>query len=186
MKRFPLISSAFILFSLVCGCQNNDTKSKTTGLQSSSKKEERKIYKQNEEAFITSKSQKIYSLTFNDAKVIDIPAGYEKDMPKNTKKILVLTYTYKYIKEDKKIGTLDIEPSDFMVYDRNNLAVEYIQIGSGDYPFDYTAFQELDAGRSVQNYAPFALKNDTPTIQIDFNSKLFNQKLTFEIPVEGK
>jgi hypothetical protein len=107
-------------------------------------------------------------------------------MPKNTKKILVLTYTYKYIKENKKIGTLDIEPSDFMVYDRNNLAVEYIQIGSGDYPFDYTAFQEIDAGRSVQNYAPFALKNDTPTIQIDFNSKLFNQKLTFEIPVEGK
>jgi hypothetical protein len=50
MKRFPLIFLAFILFSLVCGCQNNDTKSKTTGLQSSSKKEERKIYKQNEEA----------------------------------------------------------------------------------------------------------------------------------------
>lgn len=173
--------------SLLFSCQNNNSKNKATDSQNKKvEKTQKKTYKQNEEGFIrNSKGEKIYSITFTGAKAIAVPAEYEKDMPKDTKKILVLNYTYKYIKEDKKMGTLDIEPSNFMVYDKNNVALKYIEFGSGDYPFDYTSNQEINAGRSVQTYAPFALKADTPTVQIDFNSTRFNQKLTYEIPVQG-
>ncbi|MCQ6282683.1 hypothetical protein [Bacillus sp. EB600] len=188
MKKIPLVILSVIIMSLLFGCQNNNANNKTADPQNKKvEKTEKKTYKQNEEGFITdSKGEKIYSITFTGAKAIAIPAGYEKDMPKDAKKILVLNYTYKYIKEDKDMGTLDIEPSDFMVYDKNNVALKYIQIGASDYPFDYTAYQEINAGRSVQTYAPFALTADTPTVMkyqfkvVDLRAKLE------EFPISGK
>ncbi|NCT38564.1 hypothetical protein GTW56_21500 [Bacillus sp. EB93] len=190
MRKITLIFLTLILMSLFVGCQNNETnKTKTSDSPSIDKTEEKvqkQVYKQNEEAFITDENgENIYSLTINSAKAIDVPADTVEYMPKGTKQVLVLTYTYKYIKEDKNLATLDISPMDLLVYDENGMAIEFIDLAA-EYPFDSDVFltEGINAGRSKQVYGAFSLKNDITTIQVDFNSDTLKNKLTFEIPVE--
>jgi hypothetical protein len=176
--------------SLFVGCQKNTTNelktSKTTN-ESNEEKVQKKIYKQNEEAFITNKNgENIYSLTINSAKEVNVPTDYVGDMPKDTKKLLVLTYTFKYINEDKHLDTLNVSPSDLQVFDENGMAIRLIDLGASDYPFDSDVFLSdgINAGRTKQVYAAFSLTNDIPSIQVDFNSTTFGKKLTFELPIE--
>ena len=172
-----------LLTTFVTGCQNDDSKDiePTDSPITSDKKEEgkKKIYKQNEEAFITDENgEKIYSLTINSVETMDVneiddELTIEEGIPKNTKKILILNYTYKYIKENADIDTLHIYPWDIQVYDKNNLAIDFINYQSGTYPFVFE-LQEINVGRNAQSYGAYSLKNDTTTVQIDFNSDILS------------
>ncbi|WP_066385477.1 hypothetical protein [Neobacillus mesonae] len=194
MKKLSIIILSLLIISLVSGCQNNESKeAKKTDTTSVDKKDEevqKKIYKQNEEAFITNENgEKIYSLTINSAKAIGVPADYVEEMPKDTKKILVLDYTFKYINEDKKLEDgLRINPWDLQVFDENGMSIEHIDLAGSNYPFDADIYftEGLNAGRSKQIYAGYSLKNDTKIIQIDFKSPSFKRNLTFELPIEGR
>lgn len=176
------------LLTTLIGCQNEtDAKSNISSNVDSEKVVEETIYKINEEAFITNEnSENVYSITMDSVEVVEVDGNYQDYLeldwlPRDTKQMLVLTYTYKYVSEDDKLDELEINPEDFQVFDEDNRALEYITIGSSDYPFDATIFQAIKHGRSVQTYGPYALKKDTNLIQVDFSSELYQQTLTFEI-----
>jgi len=193
MKRISLIFMALIIILLATGCQNGVTSESKASESTTENKEDKaseKLYKLNEEAFITDgDGEKIYSLTINSAESMDFPAEYAQDMPKDTKKILAITYTFKYIKEDEKLDKLFVEPRSLQVYDENSLSVPYIDYYISDfYPLNSDLFMEegINPGRSKETYAGYALLNETETIQIDFSSETFGRELTFEVPLEVK
>ncbi|MDF2791537.1 MAG: putative lipoprotein [Neobacillus sp.] len=188
-----LIFLTLIIISLGTGCQNGKSDTKTDDKSSTAKEEkvQKELFKQNDEAFMTNENgEKIYSLTINSSKAMDIPGEYVEEIPNDTKNVLVITYTFKFIKEDEKMGSLYISPSDLQVYDENGMAIEFLNVASIEYPFGGEVLfgfgeEGLKAGRSKQAYGAFGLKKDTQSIQIDFNSDVFQKSLTFELPVQS-
>ncbi|WP_191090667.1 hypothetical protein [Niallia endozanthoxylica] len=55
----------------------------------------------------------------------------------------------------------------------------------GTYPFKFKP-KDINVGRSAQSYGAYSLTNDTTTVQVDFNSDISEQKLTFEIPIQAE
>jgi hypothetical protein len=176
--------------ALISGCQQSNEKvtvDEQPVKAAEKNKTEQQFYTLNEEAYITDQNDdKVYSIAINNAKMIDIPEGYKEDFDEDVKKLLVLDYTFKYIKEHEDLdGGIYITPWDFQVYDENGLSTDFVGLYSSDYPFDSNLLQEdgINAGRSKSLYGAYPLKNEVENIEIDFNSSVFSKKILFKIPV---
>lgn len=188
MKKLLVLGLTSII--LVSGCQQNNekvTKNEQSVEVSEENNAEKQVHKLNEEAYITDKNgDEIYSITINKANMIDIPEGYNEDFDEDVKKLLVLDYTFKYIKEHEDLdGDIYITPWDFQVYDENGLSTDFVGIYSIDYPFDSNILQEdgINVGRSKSLYGAYPLKNEVENIEIDFNSSVFSKKILFKVSV---
>jgi len=193
-----------MIFVLIClfpallmGCQNetdqgpvNNSKSQTKDTEETSKEIEQKVFKQNEEAILLNEEgEEVFSLTINSVEVAPVlDEFYQEDIPADSEQTVIVTYTYKYISELPDMDDLRVSPGDdLIVYDGSGLASDFIDVG-GDFPFDSDS-PDIYPGRSAKTHKVFSLKNKSNVIQIDcgsvnFGMDNFNEKLTFEIPVE--
>lgn len=185
-----------MLSILLIACQKEvdqispESQSKKQAVKEIPKEIERKIFQPNEEAILTNEDGKeIYSLTVNSVKEVSILDEDKEVIPADSKQTVVVTYTYKYINEEPALETLKITPSDDLgVYDETGLSADFIDFGTGYYPFDSDT-PAIFPGRSVQTYSVFSLKNESDVIQIDsgsanFGMFSFHEYMTFELPVE--
>ena len=187
MKKYIILISCLLLF----GCSSNNASSNKKQESSSTQTEETtnksKTFSEQEEAFITnSDGEKIYSLTIDSVKEYQVGEEYKEYVPSNSAQTVVITYTYKFIKKDSdEMNALYISPLDLTLFDVTNLAGNFIDLAASDYPFDADS-PELLQNRSAQSYYLYSLQNKSEEVTIDFSSQLYDQQLSFKIPVESK
>lgn len=187
MKKYIMILiSCLLLF----GCSSNNAtsneKQKGSSVQTEEATNKPKTFSQQEEAFITnSDGEKIYSLTIDSVKEYQVGEEYQEYVPSNSAQTVVITYTYKFIKKDSDdMNALYISPLDLTLFDETNLAGNFIDLAASDYPFDADS-PELQPNRSARSYYLYSLQNKSEEVTIDFSSQLYDQQLSFKIPVES-
>ena len=196
MKQKSIVFLICMLSMLLIACQkeadhiSTDSQSQTKAVEEAPKDIEQKIFQPNEEAILTNEDGKeVYSLTINSAKEVPILDEDRDSIPADSAQTVVVTYTYKYINEEPDLETIRVTRSDDLrVYDETGLAADFIDLRTGYYPFDSDT-PDIFPGRSAKTYSVFSLKNESDVIQIDsgsvnFGMVSFNEKITFELPVE--
>ncbi|NHM29906.1 hypothetical protein [Neobacillus terrae] len=187
MKKFYSVFLLVAVIFLCAACQNADKAARAkdkTKHSAAPAKEEKKIYKLNEEGFMSNaKGEKIYSVTINSVKEVKIPAEDMEYVPKDSKQTVVVDYTYKYLKKEPKIKSLLVYQSDLTVYDKNQMAGTHIDLLASEYPFDSEP-TEILPGRAAETHGAYSLKTVSDTVQIDFISPSFHKTLTFEAPIQ--
>lgn len=196
MKQKALVVYICVLSILLMACQKEAEQSSTESqVQTKTQEEttedtEQQIFQPNEEAFLMNEDGKeVYSLTINSVEEFAVSEEDQEFIPTDSKQTVIITYTYKYINEEPGIDTLRITPSDDLgVYDATGLSADFIDLGTGYFPFDSDT-PDILPGRSAKTYKVFSLKNESDSIQIDsgsanFGMVSFDGVITFELPVE--
>lgn len=196
VKRKIIIVYMCLLSALLMACQkevdssSTDSQSQSKATEETPKESEQEFFRANEEVFITDEDGKdVYSLTIDSVKEVSILEEDKEFIPADSMQTVVVTYTYKYINKEADLETLKITPSDdLVVYDETGLSADFVDLGTGYYPFDSDT-PDIFPGRSAKTYSVFSLKNDSDIIQIDsgsanFGMFSFDGYMTFELPVE--
>lgn len=161
MKKICMLALIVISIVALVGCSN--------------KKDEAKVYKQEEKAIIKDENDTdIYSLTIDSVKKVD-DFEYKEDF-NNPKEIVEVTYTYDNL--NKEDGNLYIHGEDLTVLDSNNSTAD----GSSMFPKGEP--KELPEGANCTVNAYFGLPNKSDKVKIIFQSDQYGQKVEYEIPIK--